>query len=624
MKKLLFLLLFPCFALAQYQNNGNQKITLGEQSTADGLIWRGVLNDTALITPFSDTSAYIILDTVSNRFFHYKRNTNVWTVAGGSDTSLIAYVNTYGTQTVNGAKTLTSNLILKNSQEPVRDTFVGTQSFAADTSNWTRGTGWTFSSGVAVATSATGDLTYTPSLTVTSGNAYEITYTLTSYTGGTLSVILGNGAAIALPTYNVTGYAVLTLPTNITGGFRFTTSSFTGSLDNVRIIQITGSAPVLFAGQDDGAATLYSSLRMPNISTFAFGGGGARTTGLNNVFLGSNSGLENTTGDGNIFIGSLSGSKNTTGLYNTFFGFQAGQNNIIGSSNVFAGYRAGQLNTTGSNNFFFGLETGQNNSIGSNNVFIATQSGKNNTLGNNNVFFGQTAGFDNSTGSNNNFIGLNAGRSNKTGSFNVALGNNALYNTTVGDTLTGSSNIAIGTNAGDNIRFAAAGNVVIGNGIDLPDPSGSHQLVIKNIIFATGASGASASIAGSVGIGTNAPTAGYRLTVADSVYVGGRVSAAGYTTRSDYDLKDEIQSLNYGLNEVIQMQPVKYTYKSNGEQQLGFIAQDIGTLIPESVHFDSFMGVDYQSIIPILTKAIQQQQAQIEALKQRLLILENK
>ena len=94
--------------------------------------------------------------------------------------------------------------------------------------------------------------------------------------------------------------------------------------------------------------------------------------------------------------------------------------------------------------------------------------------------------------------------------------------------------------------------------------------------------------------------------------------------RSDYNLKDEIQTLNYGLNEVIQMQPVKYTYKSNGEQQLGFIAQDIGTLIPESVHFDEFMGVDYQSLIPILTKAIQEQQAIIMALEQRILILENK
>jgi hypothetical protein len=148
--------------------------------------------------------------------------------------------------------------------------------------------------------------------------------------------------------------------------------------------------------------------------------------------------------------------------------------------------------------------------------------------------------------------------------------------------------------------------------------------VIKNIIFATGASGTGTTVAGSVAIGTNAPQANYRLTVNDSLYVGGRVSAAGYTTRSDYNLKDEIKGINYGLNEIMQIMPVSYTYKSNGEHQLGFIAQDIGVIIPESVHFDGYMGVDYQSIIPILTKAIQEQQAQIEALKQRLLILENK
>lgn len=129
---------------------------------------------------------------------------------------------------------------------------------------------------------------------------------------------------------------------------------------------------------------------------------------------------------------------------------------------------------------------------------------------------------------------------------------------------------------------------------------------------------------GAVGIGITDPQANYRLHVVDSVYVGGRVSAAGYTTRSDYDLKDEIQNINYGINEVLQMQPVKYTYKSNGSKQLGFIAQDIGVIIPESVHFDTFMGVDYQSLIPILTKAIQEQQALIKALEQRILTLENK
>jgi len=83
MKKILFLLLLPSLALAQYQGNANQKITLGEQTTADGLVFRGVLNDTALITPLSDTSAYIILDTVNNKFYNYNRATNVWSVAGG-------------------------------------------------------------------------------------------------------------------------------------------------------------------------------------------------------------------------------------------------------------------------------------------------------------------------------------------------------------------------------------------------------------------------------------------------------------------------------------------------------------------------------------------------------------
>lgn len=87
MKQLLFLLLFPCFAIAQYQGNANQKITLGEQTTADGLVYRGMANDTNVITPFSDTSAYIILDTVNSKFYHYNRTTTYWSLAGGGGDS---------------------------------------------------------------------------------------------------------------------------------------------------------------------------------------------------------------------------------------------------------------------------------------------------------------------------------------------------------------------------------------------------------------------------------------------------------------------------------------------------------------------------------------------------------
>jgi len=117
MKQLLFLLLLPCLAWAQYPSNGNQKITLGEQTTADGLIFRGVIGDTALITPSSDTSAYIILDTVNHRFYNYNRATNVWSVAGGG-TSVTTFSGgstglTPSTAT-SGAVTLSGTLAVAN------------------------------------------------------------------------------------------------------------------------------------------------------------------------------------------------------------------------------------------------------------------------------------------------------------------------------------------------------------------------------------------------------------------------------------------------------------------------------------------------------------------------------
>jgi hypothetical protein len=86
MKQLLFLLLFPCLALAQYTGNAGQKITLGEQTTADGLVYRGIRADTASkIVPFSDTSAYIILDTVEKTLWLYKAGqVPKWQQVGGS------------------------------------------------------------------------------------------------------------------------------------------------------------------------------------------------------------------------------------------------------------------------------------------------------------------------------------------------------------------------------------------------------------------------------------------------------------------------------------------------------------------------------------------------------------
>jgi hypothetical protein len=81
MKQLLslFLFLLPCLAWAQYPSNGNQKITLGEQTTADGLIYRGIAATDTVRKPSIDTMAYMVLDTTTNIMWHYKKATsNAW------------------------------------------------------------------------------------------------------------------------------------------------------------------------------------------------------------------------------------------------------------------------------------------------------------------------------------------------------------------------------------------------------------------------------------------------------------------------------------------------------------------------------------------------------------------
>jgi hypothetical protein len=146
-----------------------------------GGLWR----DTTEALLVSDTSAFardIQISGTSGQVAYFNSNNSVV-----SDTALrwSAANKSLGinmTSVPSGA-----SLIIKNSQEPVRSTVVATQTFGADTTNWTRGAGWTFNGTQAVATAATGDLTYTPALTITSGNAYEITYTLSGYSAGTLT-----------------------------------------------------------------------------------------------------------------------------------------------------------------------------------------------------------------------------------------------------------------------------------------------------------------------------------------------------------------------------------------------------------------------------------------------------
>jgi hypothetical protein len=77
-----FIVLASSFVFAQFPTNTNKQ-RLGFQTTADGLVWRGSLSDTASIQPVSNQNAWVILDTVNLKIYSFDFTSNVWNQVGG-------------------------------------------------------------------------------------------------------------------------------------------------------------------------------------------------------------------------------------------------------------------------------------------------------------------------------------------------------------------------------------------------------------------------------------------------------------------------------------------------------------------------------------------------------------
>ena len=141
---------------------------------------------------------------------------------------------------------------------------------------------------------------------------------------------------------------------------------------------------------------------------------------------------------------------------------------------------------------------------------------------------------------------------------------------------------------------------------------------------------------GNVGIATTNPTekldvdgnARIRAVGAGTFSNNLNITSTGVltTATSDAKYKYNIRPLNYGLETLLQLNPVNFQWIEGEEEDLGFIAQDVAEIIPEAVNtnWNSDLLFRYESLIPILTKAIQEQQALIKALEQRIINLENK
>ncbi|MDB5202972.1 MAG: hypothetical protein JWQ27_2381 [Ferruginibacter sp.] len=288
-----------------------------------------------------------------------------------------------------------------------------------------------------------------------------------------------------------------------------------------------------------------------------------------NIFLGPLSGNASVTGVANTAIGGSSLGNNTSGQFNVSFGINTMANNLSGSYNAAIGERVLQFNT-GSYNTGLGAEALRNNSNGTNNVAVGSF-----------ALYNNTQGF-----------------------FNTAVGYNSLLNTAVGTTLT-----CLGYNADVNGEFYSNSTAI----------------------------GASARVDASNKVRVGSTTVSS---------IGGQV---GWSTFSDGRYKQQVKEDVPGLAFIRMLRPVTYTvdlagldqyFKTSLHQQpsikreSGFIAQEVEAAAQKNGF--SFSGVDtpknpdglyalrYADFVVPLVKALQEQQAIIEAQQTKMNAMEKR
>lgn len=169
---------------------------------------------------------------------------------------------------------------------------------------------------------------------------------------------------------------------------------------------------------------------------------------------------------------------------------------------------------------------------------------------------------------------------------------------------------------GAGVNFYTSGSPDYGLGVNIGGGTSDGFAIYD---YATSAEAFSITKStGYVGIDTNSPS--YPLHVNGTAYATGAAGAL-----SDIRHKKDVATLPDGaLDKVMHLRPVSFSWKHPTDdgmkgRQMGFIAQEVEKVLPSVVltenNAEKTKGLKYNEIIAVLTKAIQEQQAEIKTLR---------
>lgn len=378
---------------------------------------------------------------------------------------------------------------------------------------------------------------------------------------------------------------------------------------------------------------------------------------------------------GSICIGSNAGYNASSAFYLVALGEQAGYQANAGFS-TFIGYQAGYNATDASDTVAIGYQAGYQGVKSQYSVLIGDLTGRGATSASYSTYVGANAGNNALYASGSVFLGYNAGNGAASGSYSILLGYNAGWGNSFPNSSIGTNNIIIGnsiTLAKDRRDSINIGGIIFGTGsyfsrdTNAMSSGSANGRIGINVVEPT----AALDISGSLNLTFTGTGTGQALTLSGSNTVGGtsyfdfikatntsagatnpaksfringsngdfEIINSAYTTNiltltnagvlttpgggtSDARVKTNIQYINTPTTDTIkQLKPVEFEFNSNlGVKRHGFIAQDVLQVKPNLVlgdgdKPDGTYGLDYDGILALTVKSLQEALARIEVLE---------
>ena len=155
--------------------------------------------------------------------------------------------------------------------------------------------------------------------------------------------------------------------------------------------------------------------------------------------------------------------------------------------------------------------------------------------------------------------------------------------------------------------------------------NGDDFLIISGSAKGTVLSGSSIIIDSSLGVGVAASAITHAITLPNNANSTGEVLANSFITYSSERYKNNIQTIDNPMSVINNLNGVSFNWKDTGRQDYGFIAEDVGKVLPNIVSWEKNKkdahGMDYLKIISFLVEATKEQQIQIDNLNREISLL---